>query len=108
MKKSEMFKDVKFPMLGDQNMNFVPLIQEKKETHPSVGTWIVCVIKVKERKMLGLYQWQKENNPKNIEAYTYVNISANSGPVRYVPYPHLQDENLMIICHESQAHIIVK
>lgn len=103
-----MFKNVLFPMLGDHTMNFVPLLTKKKETHPSVGAWIVCVVEVKERKMLGLYQWQNGNNPKNITGYTYVNISANSGPVRYVPYTHLQDENIMIICNETQSHLILK
>lgn len=108
MSKEEMYKNVRFPWLGDKIMNFLSLDYQDPLSIPSVGSWIFCIITSAKGNFCGIYQWQEKNNPQNITAYTYINIGSNNGPVRYVQYEHYQDEQIMIVVDEKQAHLITE
>jgi len=108
MTKEEMLKEVRFPILGDRIHNFLLFHDNDILSHPSEGAWILCIIEVKGTTQIGIYKWQEEGYPKNITSYCYINIYANSGPVRYVEYPHLQDEKVIIICDEKQKDFFIK
>lgn len=106
MTKEQMKSEVKFPIYGDKFYSFLQMGHDPI-THPSEDAWILCIAETKGGNMMGIYKWQKENNPKNIFGYTYINIHANHGSVRYVEYPHLQDERVILICDEKQKDLII-
>lgn len=108
MTKEEMLKEVRFPILGDSIFNFLPFRDEDGWSHPSKDAWILCIVEVKGITQFGIYKWQLKNYPKNIKSYCYINIYANTGSVRYVEYPHLQDEKVILICDEKQKDLIIK
>lgn len=108
MTKEEMLKEVTFPILGDSIYKFFSFRYEDKLSHPSKDAWILCTVEVKGITQVGIYKWQLENYPKNITSYCYINIYANTGLVRYVEYPHLQDEKVIVIIDEKQKDLIIK
>ena len=107
MTKEEMKSEINFPIYGERIYTFMS-IGEAPESQPCEDAWILCIAETKGVRMIGLYKWQKEDNPKNIFAYTYINIHSNNGSMRYVEYPHLQDENIILICDEKQKDLVIK
>lgn len=107
MTKKEMQSEINFPIYGEHIYNFVSLHKDDPLSHPCEDSWILCLVDTKGTPMVGIYKWQKENNPKNITGYTYINIHSNNGSVRYVEYPHWQDDKVILICNEKDKDLII-
>ena len=98
MTKEEMLKEIKFPVIGNTINNFVGLIQGNESTYPAEDSWIMCFVDIEGMtNSLGLYKWQKENNPQNIHGYCYIDINAISGTALYIYDEEFQDEKVIII-----------
>lgn len=105
-----MLKEIEFPILFSeeyfsmQSMHYDALVE-----FPVVDAWIICLVEVKSGiRFFGVYKWQKENNPTNILAWSYIKTNGTSGLVRYVEYPHIKDDNVILICEEKNKDFIIK
>jgi len=105
MTKKEMLKEIKFPVLTPHANTY----QGIHDGEPVPNSWIMCFVDLdKVGAFPALYKWQKENNPKNIIQWTYVNIEATTGLRRNIPYPHLKDDKVILICDEKDVNLIIK
>lgn len=107
MTKEEMKSEIKFPIYGQHIYNFLSMGKDP-ESQPYEYSWILCLVETKGHSMMGIYKWGKEDNPKNISAYTYINVYSDNGTCKYVEYTHLQDEKVILICDEKDKDLIIQ
>lgn len=106
MTKEEMLKEIKFPILIPEVNTYIGMHKEI----PVPDAWILCFV---DHKIAGgfpaIYKWQKENNPDNIAGWTYIDLEkAVTGPCRWIEYPHLKDDNVILICEEKNKDFIIE
>lgn len=104
MTKKQMLKEIKFPVLAPSVIDYINMYV----ITPVPNAWIICFLDVKGHLMQGLYKWQNKNNPNNITGWAYIKLDSTTGTVRFVKHPYLQDEKVIIICHEKYKHLIIK
>lgn len=105
MTKEEMLKEIKFPILTPRVNNF----QGIHEAIPVPDAWILCFVDLKNHSAFpSIYKWQKENNPDNIRIWTYLNIESSTGLCRWIEYPHLKDDKVILICEEKDKDFIIE
>lgn len=105
--KNAMRKEITFPFIGDQIFNMIGF---EEKNPPCVGSWIVCVVTIKDESMygsthFGIYKWKKSGNPKNIGGWSYINPHASSGPMKYIEDPDISDEKVILIRDAKHAHL---
>lgn len=131
-RKEEMYRDVQFPFLAPKEMWFNPykyreppppakvnpdgsitldpgsIMFAGESVEPDVGAYILCVVDVvqpdgSKKTFPGIYKWRRNNNPKDITAWTYIDLALSTGPVRYVEYKDEQHEDVIYICESKSA-----
>lgn len=106
MTKQKMRKEIKFPVYGPAIFNMLGMGETERE-QPSINAWIIGIATVKGSPSLGLYKWQKKDNPTNIHGWCYIDIKATTGIIRYVERKDLIDNKIITIIDEKQKHLRV-
>lgn len=107
MTKDEMRAELRFPLYGPRIFEMTGL-EEISHNKIVVNAWIMCVVRLTNgTSFWGIYKWQKEKNPSNICSYCYINIDSISGPVRYVEYEHITDDNVILLVDELQKDLLI-
>ena len=118
MTKKEMLKEIKFPVLVPQSIEYTAMDYDMGRgvvkpldyqlNIPINDAWIICIVELKGvPSFQALYKWQKKNNPENIIAWAYIKLDAPTGVVRLVEYPHLKDDKVILICDEKNKDLII-
>lgn len=116
MTKEEMLKEIKFPILAPPALTFISMLDKSIDINkqpsfadiPVADAWIGCFFKTEKDSWFGVYKWQKENNPKEIYAWCYIDIEATHGIKRYVEYKHIQHEKIIVLCDEKEKDFIIE